>query len=284
MRRSSCCRGGSTCRVLSVGYRDPPHSPSQTRAIMAFQQFFIKNTFIFVPTQSDEDSRDGVEARRSKSAPPKMRSLQTGEDGAKKIGHIIAEDIELVGQVVEGSSEADEQGDEEVSEVEDITGPSLMPSHKAAEPQIRPSVLRRQQERMIDQFLDGEISKVRAEKWGALSRRLVEFCTQKYSLSALRIDLLVPRRRLVINKLCLMHIASFTGLTAGMMNAMKRNGMLREKGATMEIWVATRDARNRDVRVLFSAAIRFQKAFEDRQILVQYRGVLSNWTAHGIPI
>ena len=82
---------------------------------MAFQQFFIKNTFIFVPTQSDEDARDGVEARRSKSAPPKMRSLQTGEDGAKKIGHIIAEDIELVGQVVEGSSEADEQGDEEVS-------------------------------------------------------------------------------------------------------------------------------------------------------------------------
>ena len=246
--------------------------------------FFIKNTFIFVPTQSDEDARDGVEARRSKSAPPKMRSLPTGDDGAKKIGHIIAEDIELVGQVVEGSSEADEQGDEEVSEVEDITGPSLMPSHKAAEPQIRPSVLRRQQERMIDQFLDGEISKVRAEKWGALSRRLVEFCTQKYSLSALRIDLLVPRRRLVINKLCLMHIASFTGLTAGMINAMKRNGMLREKGATMEIWVATRDARNRDVRVLFSAAIRFQKAFEDRQILVQYRGVLSNWTAHGIPI
>ena len=56
------------------------------------------------------------------------------------------------------------------------------------------------------------------------------------------------------------------------------------KGATMEIWVATRDARNRDVRVLFSAAIRFQKAFEDRQILVQYRGVLSNWTTHGSPI
>ena len=237
-----------------------------------------------MPTQSDEDARDGVEARRSKSAPPKMRSLQTGEDGAKKIGHIIAEDIELVGQVVEGSSEADEQGDEEVSEVEDITGPSLMPSHKAAEPQIRPSVLRRQQERMIDQFLDGEISKVRAEKWGALSRRLVEFCTQKYSLNALRIEMLVPRRRLVINKLCLMHIASFTGLTAGMMNAMKRNGMLREEGATMEIWVATRDARNRDVRVLFSAAIRFQKAFEDRQILVQYRGVLSNWTTHGTPM
>ena len=257
---------------------------------MAFQQFFIKNTFIFVPTQSDEDARDGVEARRSKSAPPKMRSLPTGDDGAKKTRHIIAEDIEIVGQVVEGSSEAsdsgeaDEQGDEEVSEVEDITGPSLMPSHKAAEPQIRPSVLRRQHERMIDQFLDGEISKVRAEKWGALSRRLVEFCTQKYSLSAQRVDLLVPRRRLVINKLCLMHIASFTGLTAGMMNAMKRNGMLREKGATMEIWVASRDARNRDVRVLFSAAIRFQKAFEDRQILVQYRGMLSNWTTHGTPL
>ena len=253
---------------------------------MAFQQFFIKNTFIFVPTQSDEDARDGVEARRSKSAPPKMRSLPTGDDGAKKTEHIIAADIEIVGQDVEASDsgEADEQGDEEASVAEDITGPSLMPSHKAAEPQIRPSVLRRQQERMIDQFLDGEISKVRAEKWGALSRRLVEFCTQKYSLSSLRIDLLVPRRRLVINKLCLMHIASFTGLTAGMMNAMKRNGMLREKGATMEIWVASRDARNRDVRVLFSAAIRFQKAFEDRQILVQYRGMLSNWTTHGIPI
>ena len=250
--------------------------------------FFIKNSFIFVPTQSDEDARDGVEARRSKSAPPKMRLPRTGDDGAT--GHIIAEDIEIVGQVVEGSSEAsdsgeaDEQGEEEASVAEDINGQTFVPSHKAAEPQIRPSVLRRQQERMIDQFLDGEISKVRAEKWGALSRRLVEFCTQKYSLSALRIEMLVPRRHLVINKLCLMHIASFTGLTAGMMNAMKRSGMLREKGATMEIWVATRDARNRDVRVLFSAATRFQKAFEDRQILVQYRGMLSNWTTHGIPI
>ena len=166
---------------------------------MAFQQFFIKNTFIFVPSQTDEETRDKAEARRCKSAPPKMRSPSPpeGDDGARKTEHIIAADIEIVGQDVEASDsgEADEQGEEEVSEVEDITGPSLMPSHKAAEPQIRPSVLRRQQERMIDQFLDGEISKVRAEKWGALSRRLVEFCTQKYSLSALRIDLLVPRRR-----------------------------------------------------------------------------------------
>ena len=90
--------------------------------------------------------------------------------------------------------------------------------------------------------------------------------------------MLVPKRRLVINKLCLMHIASFTGLTAGMINAMKkRKGVLREKGATMEIWVARRDAHNREVRVLFSAAVRFQKAFQDRQLLVQYRGELSNW-------
>ena len=156
---------------------------------MVVPSFFIKNTFIFVPSQTDEETRDKAEARRCKSAPPKMRSPsppEGGDDGAKKTGHIIAEDIEIVGQVVEGSSEASDSGEEEVSEVEDITGPSLMPSHKAAEPQIRPSVLRRQQERMIDQFLDGEISKVRAEKWGALSRRLVEFCTQKYSLSALR--------------------------------------------------------------------------------------------------
>ena len=182
------------------------------------------------------------------------------------------------------SGEADEQGEEEVSVVEDITGPSLMPSHKAAEPQIRPSVLRRQQERMIDQFLDGEISKVRAEKWGALSRRLVEFCTQKYSLSALRIEMLVPRRRLVINKLSMMHIARFTGLTAEMINVMKEKGMLREKDVTMEVWVAKRDAKNRELRVFLSAAIRFQKAFEDRQILVQYRGVLSNWTTRGTPL
>ena len=194
---SSSFRGGSACRDLSVNTATT-HSSLQIRAAMAFQQlpgmvvpsFFIKNTFIFVPSQTDEETRDKAEARRCKSAPPKMRSPSPpeGDDGAEKTEHIIAADIEIVGQDVEASDsgEADEQGEEEDSEVEDITGPSLMPSHKAAEPQIRPSVLRRQQERMIDQFLDGEISKVRAEKWGALSRRLVEFCTQKYSLSALR--------------------------------------------------------------------------------------------------
>ena len=120
---SSSFRGGSACRDLSVGYRDPPPSSLQIRAAMAFQQFFIKNTFIFVPTQSDEDARDGVEARRSKSAPPKMRSLPAGDDGAKKTRHIIAEDIEIVGQVVEGSSEASDSGEEEVPEVVDITAP-----------------------------------------------------------------------------------------------------------------------------------------------------------------
>ena len=93
--------------------------------------------------------------------------------------------------------------------------------------------------------------------------------------------MLVPKRRLVINKLSMMHIARFTGLTAEMFNVMKEKGMLREKDVTMEVWVAKRDAHNRELRVFLSAAIRFQKTFEDRQILVQYRGVLSNWTTHG---
>ena len=66
---------------------------------MAFQQFVIKNTFIFVPSQTDEETRDKAEARRCKSAPPKMRSPSPpeGDDGAEKTEHIIAADIEIVG-------------------------------------------------------------------------------------------------------------------------------------------------------------------------------------------
>ena len=101
---------------------------------------------------------------------------------------------------------------------------------------------------------------------------------QKYSLGALRIDMLVPKRRLVISKLSMMHIARFTGFTAEMINVMKEKGMLREKDVTMEVWVAKRDAHNRELCVFLSAAIRFQKAFDDRQLLVQYRGELSNWS------
>ena len=127
---------------------------------------------------------------------------------------------------------------------------------------------------MVDRILDEEISKVRVERWDTLSRGLVELCAQKFSLNALRIDRLVPRRRVVINKLSLLHIAQFTGLTSEMIKCMKADGLLREKGATMEVWVAKKDAQNRELRVFLSAALRFQKAFEDRQVLVQYRGGL----------
>ena len=260
--------------------------------------FFIKNTFINIVdtcAQDEEAGREANEGRRTRSAPPKMRSPPEDGPGSPRV--TIAEDTEMADQVVEGSSEAsedgespeenttldtidseaDEQGGEGASVIEDITG--SMPGHTVADAQrIRPSVLLRQQERMIDQFLDEQISIARAEKWDALSRGLVDFCTQKYSLSALRIDMLVPKRRLVISKLSMMHIARFTGLTAEMINVMKEKGMLREKDVTMEVWVAKRDASNRELRVFLSAAIRFQKAFDDRQLLVQYRGELSNWS------
>ena len=80
-----------------------------------------------------------------------------------------------------------------------------------------------------------------------------------------------------VSKLSMMHIARFTGFTAEMINVMKERGMLREKDVTMEVWVAKRDAHNRELRVFLPAAIRFQKAFDDRPLLVQYRGELSNW-------
>ena len=275
--------------------------------------FFIKNTFINIVdtcAQDEEAGREANEGRRTRSAPPKMRSPPEDgsgsprDSGSKPNGRItIAEDTEMADQVVEGSSEAsevgespeenttldtidsevDEQGGEGASVIEDITG--SMPGHTVADAQNRrPSVLLRQQERMIDQFLDEQISIARAEKWDALSRGLVEFCTQKYSLGALRIDMLVPKRRLVINKLSMMHIARFTGLTAEMINVMKEKGMLREKDVTMEVWVAKRDASNRELRVFLSAAIRFQKACDDRQLLVQYRGELSNWINPWVPM
>ena len=254
--------------------------------------FFIKNTFINIVdtcAQDEEAGREANEGRRTRSAPPKMRSPPEDGPGSPRV--TIAEDTEMADQVVEGSSEAsedgegpeenttldtidseaDEQGGEGASVIEDITG--SMPGHTVEEAQrIRPSVLLRQQERMIDQFLDEQISIARAEKWDALSRGLVDFCTQKYSLS------LVPKRRLVISKLSMMHIARFTGFTAEMINVMKEEGTLREKDVTMEVWVAKRDAHNRELRVFLSAAIRFQKAFDDRQLLVQYRGELSNWS------
>ena len=84
---------------------------------MSFQQlpgslvlnFFIKNTFIVVPTQSDEAS--DADARRCKSAPAHMRfrpeeapDAPPRDDWAGKDGHIVAEDNERVDQVVEDGS------------------------------------------------------------------------------------------------------------------------------------------------------------------------------------
>ena len=248
--------------------------------------FFIKNTFIFVPSQGDE-ARDGAEAR-SKSAPAKMRSPPEEAPGAPPRDDGAAEDTEMADQVSEEGSEAseetttiesecDEHDGDKGSLVEYVTGHTSMrePGQPvAAPPKIRPSVVLRQQERMVDQFLDEQICKARAEKWDALSRGIVELCAQKFSLNALRIDMLVPKRRIVVHKLCMMHIVRFTGLSPEMIKSMKAEGLLREKGATMEVWVAKKDAQNRELRVFLSAALRFQKAFEDRQVLVQYRGGL----------
>ena len=259
----------------------------------------IKNTFIFVPSQCD-DASGGAAARRCKSAPPKMRSppeeahgAPPRDDGAETNEHVVAENNEMEDQVVEEGSEAIGFGDagegttsegtehdgEKGSVAENVTG--YTPTRGKGQPvasrqKIRPSAHLRQEERMIDRFLDEEISKVRAEKWDTLSRGLVELCTKKFSLNAVRIDMLVPERRLVINKLVMIHVAGFTGLTSEVINAMKEKSILREKGVTMEIWVAKRDAQNQELRVFLSAAVRFQTAFEKRQVLVQYRGVLPN--------
>ena len=123
----------------------------------------------------------------------------------------------------------------------------------------------------MDQFLDEEISNVRAEQWDTLSRGLVKLCIPNSSLNTFRIDMLVvPKRQLVINKLCLMHIARFTGLTT----ELKEKSMLKEKGATMDEWVAKRDAHNHELRAFSSAAV----GTIEKQLLVQYLGELSNWT------
>lgn len=293
MRKLICTRRGS---VYCADCRDP-YGSLDRRDIMALQQLpgslvlnvFIKNTFIVVPLQGAE-ARAGAEARRCKSAPPKMLSPPDEKpDEAETNGHITAQDNEMVEQVVEEGSEASEsgaageettsEGDEDDGEkgpvVEYLTG--YMPTRgPVASPQkLRPSVLLRQKERMVDRFLDEEISKVRAEKWDRLSKGLVELSTQKFSLNTVRSDMFVPKRRLVINKLVMMHVAQFTGLTSEI-NALKEKSILREKGVTMEIWVAKRDAQNQGLRKFLLAAVRFQKAFEDRQVLVQYRGFLPN--------
>ena len=73
--------------------------------------FFIKNTFINIVdtcAQDEEAGREANEGRRTRSAPPKMRSPPEDGPGSPRV--TIAEDTEMADQVVEVSSEASEGG------------------------------------------------------------------------------------------------------------------------------------------------------------------------------
>ena len=259
---------------------------------MAFQQlpgqlvlnFFIKNTFINIvdfAAQEYDEGHDVAEARRSKSAPPRMSSFSTdtpntapGEDDVtenKKLAH----PIETSSEEASGQRPVDDSVYEAASEGdgEESSGyMSMRESDQEAAPprKIRRSVLIKQQERAEEQFLDEEISRVREEKWGVLTKGLLEFCAQKYSLSTLRIETLVPCLQFVINKLAFMHVVRFVGFSPSMVDALKHQGFLWEKRETTEIWATKVDAqKNEQIRLLLPAASRFQQAFVDRQVLVQ---------------
>ena len=157
--------------------------------------FFIKNTFIsIVDIGAHDDGSDEANARRCRSAPPTMRTRSTSTEEAD-----VTENKELVHPIETSSEEASGQRpvDDSVYEAasegdgEESSGyTSMRESDQEAAPprKIRRSVLIKQQERAEEQFLDEEISRVREEKWGMLTKGLLEFCAQKYSLSTLRIE------------------------------------------------------------------------------------------------
>ena len=258
--------------------------------------FFIKNTFInIVDIGAHDDGSDEANARRCWSAPPTMRTRSTSTPNTPPEEDAdVTENEELVHPIETSSEEASGQcpgvesdghnddsaydeaidGDgEESTCVEHITGSTSMreSDQEAAPPRkIRRSVLIKQQERAEEQFLDEEISRVREEKWGMLTKGLLEFCAQKYSLSTLRIETLVPCLQFVINKLAFMHVVRFVGFSPSMVDALKHQGFLWEKRETTEIWATRVDAqKNEQIRLLLPAAKRFQQAFVDRQVLIQ---------------
>ena len=251
--------------------------------------FFIKNTFInIVDIGAHDDGSDEANARRCRSAPPTMRTRSTSTPNTPPEEDAdVTENEELVHPIETSSEEASGQrpvddsvyeaaseGDgEESTCVEHITGSTSMreSDQEAAPPRkIRRSVLIKQQERAEEQFLDEEISRVREEKWGMLTKGLLEFCAQKYSLSTLRIETLVPCLQFVINKLAFMHVVRFVGFSPSMVDALKHQGFLWEKRETTEIWATRVDAqKNEQIRLLLPAAKRFQQAFVDRQVLIQ---------------
>ena len=258
--------------------------------------FYIKNTFInIVDIGAHDDGSDEANARRCRSAPPTMRTRSTStpntppeEDADVTENEELVHPIETISEETSGQcpgvesdghnddsayDEASEGDGEESTCVEHITGSTSMreSDQEAAPPRkIRRSVLIKQQERAEEQFLDEEISRVREEKWGMLTKGLLEFCAQKYSLSTLRIETLVPCLQFVINKLAFMHVVRFVGFSPSMVDALKHQGFLWEKRETTEIWATRVDAqKNEQIRLLLPAAKRFQQAFVDRQVLIQ---------------
>ena len=121
---------------------------------------------------------------------------------------------------------------------------------------------------------------MRAEKWDLLAKSLVDLYSQKYSLNTVRIEMLVPQRRVVIHKLPLMHVAHYIGLTTAMIDAWKQERIFREgkeNGMLMEIWFPKVDARQERLQVLKSACERFQKAYEEKHVPVMVLQTRAGW-------
>ena len=268
--------------------------------------FFIKNTFINIVDSAAQEAEGcgEAEARRCKSAPARMRTSSTDrnpntppeeEDRADDAAEsreaayskeTSAEDdrsgpprrsgVENEGHDNDLAYEEDSESDSgKVCSVEFVSGSTpcaRKPDQTTAPPRkIKRSTLLRQAARAEEQFLQEEISRVRGEKWDVLSKGLIELCAQKYSLNAVRIEMRVPCLQLVISKLALVHAARYVGFSPGMVNALKQQGFLREKRKTTEIWATKVDAQqNEQIRLLLRAGKRFQQAFVERQVLVQW--------------
>ena len=267
--------------------------------------FYIKNTFVHIVECCAAEEEEGSEAnsRRSTSAPPTMRAYSP--DGTSSPVSLAPEvndrDITAEDEVAQpvcedGSGSAsdgsgarrcgsddveDHDGDGEAAAYESAYTSMPEPEVRPAPPRkVRPSVQQRQQRRSEELFLNEEVARVRAEKWDLLAKSLVDLYSQKYSLNTVRIEMLVPQRRVVIHKLPLMHVAHYIGLTAAMIDAWKQERIFREgkeNGMLMEIWFPKVDARQERLQVLKSACERFQKAYEEKHVLVMVLQTRAGW-------
>ena len=234
--------------------------------------FIIKNTFITIePGAQEETEYAGVCVRRCKSAPPRMRSIVVCTSRGAAVEGAMDPDGCVISRSHDGDGGgvAEASSDDEGSVVAYFSEYTSMRDHAPeGKKKAKPSVLRRQQMRDEDLFLEEAIARVKAEQWDVLSRQLIELYTQKYSLSTLRLEMLAPQRRQVIHKLAFMHCAVYTGISPEEIHAMTCERTLRHTGENIEIWVSKRDAQKRVLRLLLHAAARFQKLYEANSVMV----------------